>query len=324
MKKFRNVFLAFAAISALSLAFVSCGGDDDDDDDKVAATESTVKGTYTMSSGDSSVNKNCTLVFVDGKIYQKTDALAVDESEDESEDGTPTGSVTYNLAYVGEDTTHTPSATFAEITDEESDFAKTITEKAAAGETSYIIYVEVGTYTISDGNVTGTILDGDDEYQATATTDSATGHLKTFTVTYSSEPTREITPVIYDVESDGAGDMTSTAGTDNADLTIYTSSAGDIIVKTASGSKPKLDSSKYVQFNTSSTAEFDALVITVSAACKATFTVNAASNDTSKVYSLNGTPLTKETSYYTQVVSLEAGDNTIKGSGFKFSKIAFE
>ena len=32
MKKFKNIFLAFAAISALSLAFVSCSDDSDDDD----------------------------------------------------------------------------------------------------------------------------------------------------------------------------------------------------------------------------------------------------------------------------------------------------
>ena len=133
-----------------------------------------------------------------------------------------------------------------------------------------------------------------------------------------------ITAVTYTVETDGAGSMTSTADVSNAELTIYTSSAGDITIKTASKSKPKLSESKYVQFNTSSSAEFDALVITVSAACKATFTVNAAGNDTGKVYSLNGTALTKESDYYTQEVSLEAGDNTIKGSGFKFSKIAFE
>lgn len=40
MKKFRNVFLAFAAISALSLAFVSCS-DDSDDDDSTSSTTTT-------------------------------------------------------------------------------------------------------------------------------------------------------------------------------------------------------------------------------------------------------------------------------------------
>lgn len=40
MKKFKNIFLAFAAISALSLAFVSCSDDSDDD------PATTTAGTY--------------------------------------------------------------------------------------------------------------------------------------------------------------------------------------------------------------------------------------------------------------------------------------
>ena len=39
MKKFKNVFLAFAAISALSLAFVSCSDDSDDDSSSSNTTE---------------------------------------------------------------------------------------------------------------------------------------------------------------------------------------------------------------------------------------------------------------------------------------------
>lgn len=38
MKKFKNIFLAFAAISALSLAFVSCSDDSDDDDSTSSET----------------------------------------------------------------------------------------------------------------------------------------------------------------------------------------------------------------------------------------------------------------------------------------------
>lgn len=38
MKKFKNIFLAFAAISALSLAFVSCSDDSDDDDSSSSNT----------------------------------------------------------------------------------------------------------------------------------------------------------------------------------------------------------------------------------------------------------------------------------------------
>ena len=130
-----------------------------------------------------------------------------------------------------------------------------------------------------------------------------------------------ITAVTYTVGTDGAGSMTSTSSTDNANLIIFSNS--EITIKTAAGSKPKLDNSKYVQFNTLET-EFDALVITVSAPCTATFTLNAAGNTSGKAYSLNGISLTKETSYYTKDVSLPSGTTTLKGSGFKFSKIAFK
>ena len=47
MKKFRNVFLAFAAISALSLAFVSCSDDSDDDDSTSSTTTTDPKPTDT-------------------------------------------------------------------------------------------------------------------------------------------------------------------------------------------------------------------------------------------------------------------------------------
>lgn len=138
-----------------------------------------------------------------------------------------------------------------------------------------------------------------------------------------STTTTGITPVTYTVETDGAGSMTGTSEEANGGLTIFTSTAGDITVVTVSGTKPKLDSSKYVQFNTKS-AEFDTLVITVSAACKATFTINASGNSAGKAYSIEGTALTKADSYYTVELSLSAGENTITGSGYKFSAIAFE
>ncbi len=159
---------------------------------------------------------------------------------------------------------------------------------------------------------------GDDDNSSSTNTSSSQGESGDDSVSQS------ITAVTYTVQTDGAGSMTTDSVEANGGLTIFTSSAGDITVKTATGSKPKLDSNKYVQFNTSSSAEFDALVITVSAACKATFTLNACGDTATKVYSLNGTSLTKESSYYTQEISLSAGENTIKGSGFKFSKIAFE
>ena len=133
-----------------------------------------------------------------------------------------------------------------------------------------------------------------------------------------------ITAVTYKVETDGAGGMTATSETANAGLTVFTSKTGDIVVKTAADSKPKLDSSKYIQFNTSSSKEFDILDITVSADCTATFKINACGNDSAKVYSLDGKTLTKESSYYTQDVSLKKGANTIKGSGVKISSIAFK
>ena len=179
MKKMIKAFAAFAALALLGAGFVSCS--DDDDDNKtptVTATESTVKGTYTMTGGDLAAGESETLVAVDGKIYLKMDVFADDDEEEDS-----SGSVTYDLAYVSDSTTHEPTFTFADLDDESSDLYTTIVEKLTAGETSYIIYLEVGTYTIASGKVTGTLIDGEDD-SATATTDSATGHLKTFTVNF--------------------------------------------------------------------------------------------------------------------------------------------
>ena len=186
MKKMIKAFAALAALALLGAGFVSCS--DDDDNNKaptVTATESTVKGTYTMTGGDYAEGESDTLVAVDGKIYLKMDVLADDGSSEDEEDSS--GSVTYNLAYASDSTTHEPTATFADLADENSELYKTIGEKAEAGETSYIVYVEVGTYAIADGKVTGTMNDGEDEYPATATTDSATGHLKTFTVNFAGD-----------------------------------------------------------------------------------------------------------------------------------------
>ena len=70
MKKFKNIFLAFAAISALSLAFVSCSDDSDDDDSSSSTATTEQAKTYNfvgLSFSD----------FPEGSLTKKADGSTV-------------------------------------------------------------------------------------------------------------------------------------------------------------------------------------------------------------------------------------------------------
>ena len=170
--------LLFGAFGCSSGGGGSGGGDDD-------VTEDTVKGTYTMSGGDLASGESNTLVVVGGKIYTKVDYSLDEEEEGESSGGssapgsTTQSDVTYTLTYVNGETAHEPSYTFDEVSDE--GFGAALEE--AQGDT---FYIEVGTYEIANGRVTGRMIEGEKSYPARAETDDA-GHLKSFTVYFSGE-----------------------------------------------------------------------------------------------------------------------------------------
>ena len=185
MKKITRIAALLAAVALLFGAFgcSSGGGGSGGGDDDV--TEDTVKGTYTMSGGDLASGESNTLVVVGGKIYTKVDYSLDEEEEGESSGGssapgsTTQSDVTYTLTYVNGETAHEPSYTFDEVSDEE--FGAALEE--AQGDT---FYIEVGTYEIANGRVTGRMIDNKGSYPARAETDDA-GHLKSFTVSRSGE-----------------------------------------------------------------------------------------------------------------------------------------
>ena len=184
MKKISRI-AALLAAGALLFGAVGCssggGGSGGGDDD---VTEDTVKGTYTMSGGDLASGESDTLVVVGGKIYTKVD-YSLDEEEEEEEESsggssapgsTTQSDVTYTLTYVNGETAHEPSYTFDKVG---------AALEAAQGDT-FTFYIEVGTYEIANGRVTGRMIEGEDSYPARAETDDA-GHLKSFTVSRSGE-----------------------------------------------------------------------------------------------------------------------------------------
>ena len=144
-------------------------------------SENTVKGTYTVKDADLAGE---TLVFVGGKIYMRMDYSLGEEEGGESSGGSSAPDSTtqsngkYTLTYESGETAHEPSYTFDKVGGDEfvADFMAAI----GAGKTSYTFYLEVGTYAIANGKVTGTIIDDEDSYPVTAETDDA-GHLKSFT-----------------------------------------------------------------------------------------------------------------------------------------------
>ena len=142
-------------------------------------SENTVKGTYTVKDADLAGE---TLVFVGGKIYMRMDYSLGEEGESSggssAPDSTTQSNGKYTLTYESGETAHEPSYTFDKVGGDEfvADFMAAI----GAGKTSYTFYLEVGTYAIANGKVTGTIIDDEDSYPVTAETDDA-GHLKSFT-----------------------------------------------------------------------------------------------------------------------------------------------
>ena len=144
-------------------------------------SENTVKGTYTVKDADLAGE---TLVFVGGKIYMRMDYSLGEEEEEESSGGSSAPDSTtqsngkYTLTYESGETAHEPSYTFDKVGGDE--FVADLMAAIGAGKTSYTFYLEVGTYAIANGKVTGTIIDDEDSYPVTAETDDA-GHLKSFT-----------------------------------------------------------------------------------------------------------------------------------------------
>ena len=209
MKKITRI-AALLAAGALLFGAVGCSGGgsgsgDGDGDGSgggggggSTVSENTVKGTYTVKNADLAGE---TLVFVGEKIYMKMDVLA-DEGKDSGDSDASAEKVTYNLTYESGETAHAPSYTIEEAYDVDGELYKKATEAAISGATSYIAYIEVGTYAIANGRVTGKmIFDEDTSFNATADTDDA-GHLKSFTVNYSGEESGDEgeggEPVTYD------------------------------------------------------------------------------------------------------------------------------
>ena len=184
MKKISRI-AALLAAGALLFGAVGCssggGGSGGGDDD---VTEDTVKGTYTMSGGDLASGESNTLVVVGGKIYTKVDYSLGEEEEEEGESSggssapgsTTQSDVKYTLTYVNGETAHEPSYTYDKVGE---------ALEAAQGDT-FTFYIEVGTYEIANGRVTGRMIDNKGSYPARAETDDA-GHLKSFTVYFSGE-----------------------------------------------------------------------------------------------------------------------------------------
>ena len=191
-------------------------------------SENTVKGTYTVKNADLAGE---TLVFVGEKIYMRMDVLA-DEDEDSDDSDASAEKVTYNLTYVSGETAHTPSYTIEEAYDVEGELYKKATEAAISGATSYIAYIEVGTYAIANNKVTGKmIFDEDTSFNATADTDDD-GHLKSFTVNYSGGESEGGEPVTYDFTKLTSADVsalgiTATEGNDKDTGKIAAKSDGE-------------------------------------------------------------------------------------------------